>query len=99
MGKFIIKLKDPKSDKEYYLLWSTIVDAPVSRGMGLKEFKHFYVSEYGSENLEERLRRVELKGSSGYPPWDDVGDFILTNKAGTNDVRLPLEKIIEEYCN
>jgi hypothetical protein len=40
MGRFICKFED--KDDVYYLEWSTVVDAPVTFGMSLEEFKEYY---------------------------------------------------------
>lgn len=64
MPSFIIKVKDEKFNKDYYMEWSTIVDAPVTYGMSLDEFKEYYKEQYGikgMEGLEDRMTRVEEK--------------------------------------
>lgn len=56
MGRYILKIKD------HYLEWSTVVDAPVTFGMLLPEFKEYYRDEYGRDGyreLKHRLERVE----------------------------------------
>ena len=57
MPRYILKIND--GSKDYYLLWSTVVDAPVTQGMSLREFKKYYQSEYGEQgmiNLPPTLR-------------------------------------------
>lgn len=41
MPRFIIKLTDPKDGLSYYLIWSTVVDAPVTYGLSLDEIKEW----------------------------------------------------------
>ena len=94
MGRYIIKLED------YYLLWSTIVDAPITLGMSLNEFKIYYRVEYGEkgmENLSARLIRVNKKGCSGF---DTTLDRLLDiNRAGPDESKLTRLEIIDAYCH
>lgn len=46
MPRYIIKIKDK------YFEWSTIVDAPVTNGMSLTEFRSYYQSEYGEDAMK-----------------------------------------------
>ena len=95
MGRFIVKLDD------YYLEWSTIVDAPITYGMKLKEFKEFYKDEYGNRGMEElpkRLERVENQGVSAYHPYNNLENLITGNRAGDNEEELTKQEIIKGYC-
>ena len=94
MGRFIIKLR------EFYLEYSTIVDAPVTDGMKLREFTDYYKSQYGEEGLEglpARLARVEEKGTSAFADVD-VDDTLSCNRAGPNETTLTREDIFQAYC-
>lgn len=103
MPRFICKVQD--GDNAYYLEWSTVVDAPVTTGMSLDEFKAYYRDEYGrhsfesplSDGFEERMKRVEEKGVSArdYKSFDDL---IGCNRAGKDETCLSKEQIIEWYC-
>lgn len=98
MPRYICKFID--GDKSYYLEWSTIVDAPVTSGMSLEEFRGYFRDEYGRKSmadLEDRLKRVEEKGTSSIM-HDSVDDVIALNRAGKEETRLTLEQIIEGYC-
>lgn len=98
MGTYIIKLAD------HYLEWSSVVDAPVTNGMTLDEYKEFYRDEYGRANFESvmsdgfaaRMKRVEERGTSAF---DDktVEDTIWLNRAGPKEKPLHKEEIIEFY--
>lgn len=97
MPKYIIKLSD--KEKNYYLEWSTIVDAPVSNGMALEEFKSYYKELYGTsslEDLEKRLERVEQKGTSSLV--DSLKETISNNRAGYREQHLTYKQLIENYC-
>ncbi len=101
MGKFIIKIIDPQDNKDYFMEWSTIVDAPVTWGMSLEEFRQYTKGEYGRQglnDLQERLDRVALKGSSGHPPYDDMKDVIKNNHAGENESEIDEEGLLNRYC-
>jgi len=94
MPKFICKLGGK------YLEWSTIVDAPTTYGMTLEEFKQYYKEQYGLSSmneLEERLRRVEQKGTSSQID-DSVEDLIRGNRAGKDEKELTMKQLIKEYC-
>jgi hypothetical protein len=99
MGHSIIKLND--GTRDYYLEYSGIVDAPLTYGMTLEEFKEYYRDEYGRDGfkrLEQRLSRVEEKGTSNYSDAS-VDDTILCNRAGKNETRLTKQQMIEMYCH
>ncbi len=101
MGRYIIKLIDKKdNNKPYYLEWSTVVDAPVTYGMSLDEFKEYYKEEYGNkgiEDLEQRMSRVESKGTSAYNELS-AENVISYNRAGKQGGRLTYGQILEQYC-
>lgn len=100
MGRVIIKLTDPKTKKEYYLHWSSIVDAPVTYGLTKKEFKKYYKEEFGNEGmrtLDKDLELVDKKGHSSHYNMT-VNDIIERNRAGKNEKKLTKKQIIERYC-
>lgn len=77
------------------------MDAPVTYGMELEEFKEYYKSEYGENGMKElgdRLNRVHKNGSSGHPPYDDINDFFKYNRAGENETTISKSEIILRYC-
>lgn len=101
MGRFIMKLHDEKFQKDYYLEWSTVVDAPVTWGMPLEEFKVYYKEEYGNHgcrDLEDRLKRVEEFGISAYYPYDNLESYFGYNRAGKNGKTIGKELILERFC-
>lgn len=94
MGQYIIKLK------EHYLIWSSIVDAPLTYGMNLQELEELIQDEYGAQgmsNLPTRLERVEKKGTSSMQD-DSAVDTIWLNRAGPNESTLTIEGIYRHYC-
>lgn len=97
MPKYIIKLED--NGQAYYLEWSTIVDAATTYGMPLEEFREYYQHRYGTEGmreLEERLSRVDLKGTSAMLD-KSVDETIACNRAGPDESCLSKEQIIDKY--
>lgn len=99
MGRAIIKLTDPKTKKTYYLEWSSIVDAPVTYGLSLNQFREYYKDEYGRQGMEElprHLERVEKTGTS--TRTCSLQDILDQNRAGENEKRITKEQIIERYC-
>lgn len=94
MGRYILKLH------EHYLEWSTVVDAPVTFGMTLDEFKDYYQAQYGyngSQDLTQRLERVERKGTSSHI-HDNAEDVMAGNRAGRNETSLTPEEVYQAYC-
>jgi hypothetical protein len=92
MPKHIVKLKD------YYLEWSTIVDAPVTFGMSLDELKKYHQAEYGQSSLlpfAQKLKDTEEYGSSDRNGIDSV---ISCNRAGPNEIPLSKARIYKVFC-
>ena len=101
MPRYIIKLIDDKYNKDYYLEWSTVVDAPVTYGCSLEEFKEYYKQqngENGMRELEERLKRVEETGTSAHPPFGDIDSILEYNRAGEGEKSINKEGILDRYC-
>lgn len=99
MGSFIVKLKD--ADSDWYLIWSSVVDAPTTYGMTLAELKVFYEDEHGKEGMAEltdRLARVESKGVSARDESGPAEAFVRFNRAGAHETCLSVEQILDYYC-
>lgn len=98
--RYIVKLVDKKTNKDYYLFWSTVVDAPVSDGVGLTEFAEVYRQEYGragDAEYRQRMDRVEVKGTSSM--IDDNAEAVVSfNRAGPGESPLSYEEIVRFYC-
>lgn len=97
MPKYILKLTD--GPKDYYLEWSTVVDAPVTFGLSLDEFKEFYRGEYGASGMNGfmmRMSRVESHGTSSY--HETAEEVIRGNRAGLDETCFSKEQIIDWYC-
>lgn len=99
MGHFIIKLKDENTKKEYYLEWSSVVDAPITWGLTLKQLKQRIKKESGNEGLKElvdRLKRVEKTGTSCL--GSTLDNHIFVNRAGSRGQHITKEQMIQKYC-
>ena len=98
MPTTIIKL--PCDGQDYYLEWSSVVDAPVTYGMTLDEFKSYYRAEYGNqgmERLEERMKRVEETGTSDRLSRKPVKEWVKFNRAGDKETQITYDKIVDKY--
>lgn len=83
-------------------MWSTIVDAPITYGLSLKEFKQYMKSEYGKQGwdgptgIDESIQRANKNGAS----WQDgttLEQTIRDNRAGDGETELDLNGIITRY--
>ncbi len=94
MGQVIVKLQD------HYLIWSSIVDAPITMGMKRRAFANYYRKEYGElsfrEEFETRMARADQNGTSAIPPMS-VEDLVSHNRAGKGETCLTLKQITAEY--
>jgi hypothetical protein len=97
MPRFIIKLTDKHND--YFLDWSTIVDAPITYGMDEEEFLKYHLEEYGkneSQDAPQRIKRAKETGTSSLCyTLDELIDF---NRAGPNETNLTYDELVEKYC-
>ena len=94
MPKFIVKLHD------YYMEFSTIVDAPTTFGMKRAEFEDYYRKQYGESGMRElpaRMERVDANGTSALNK-ECVADMMRFNHAGPNERRLSIKQIYESHC-
>jgi len=106
MGRGIVKL-----GKEWYVEWSTVVDAPVTFGMNRDELIEYLFEQEGNKwhdlddprileiierDVANRLERIDQKGTSFYHYRSN--DFVKHNRAGKNECRLDLNQLIYWYC-
>lgn len=97
MPQYIIRLDD--AGVAYYLVWSTVVDAPITMGGTREQLKRYYRNEYGRNGMrdwKERMRRVDAKGVSSHH-HESVDELIAFNRAGENESCLSKEQIIDHY--
>lgn len=100
MPRYIVKLTDDETNVNYYLEWSSVVDAPVTRGMSKDDFIDYYLGKYGTSSLGElndRMMRVEGKGTSAIL-YTSALDLISVNRAGKDESNLTFNEILQQYC-
>lgn len=80
----------------YYFDFSTVVDAPVSCAMKLREYKRYYFDKYGSEGMRDlpgRLARADAKGTSSISD-KDLRDTVSFNRAGPKEGHVGVKKLL-----
>lgn len=85
--------------QDFYLMWSTGLDAPVTDGMSLDELKDHYREEYGNVgagHLPRILKLVEQNGIASR--LKNLEGYLEINRAGKNESHLTKEQIIRKYC-
>ena len=95
MGRVLCKI--PHEGKDYYLVWSTIVDAFITYGMSLEEFTEWMREEEGRRYMEmdhnRRMEKVEMFGtSSAFNKSPE--ELISLNHCGPKQQRITMEGII-----
>ena len=93
--------KYPEAGDRCYLMWSTVVDAPVTYGMTRGELESYYKERHGSEGMRElsaRLARADARGTSCQMGDDSPDDDIAVNRAGRGERKLTRADIVEWYC-
>ena len=99
MGRAIVKLND--GTRDWYLEWSTVVDAPVTWGMTLDEMKAYRLEKTGTDGMRDWdavVARLAEKGAS----WHDSTDLYATlcfNRAGKGETCLTDTEIVAMYCH
>ncbi|MHA2333758.1 MAG: hypothetical protein ACXAEU_17160 [Candidatus Hodarchaeales archaeon] len=87
MPAYIVKLKD------YYLRWSTVVDAPTI----VFDSREEVLSWDDSPNTKERLDRVDEFGTSCIKPTS-AEELMGWNRAGPKETSLTLDELYRVYC-
>lgn len=93
MGQFIVKLEGK------YLIWSSIVDAPITMGMTLAELTEHVRNESGRRGLDDlpaRLARVDVNGTSAMDDKSAI-DTVWLNRAGAKETCMTVAQIVEYY--
>ena len=98
MGRLICKI--PHEGKDYYLIWSTVVDSFVTYGLPLDEFTEWMREEEGRRYMEfdhaNRMERVEAKGTSSRMD-NSVEEVVTCNRCGPGETRISMEGIIYQF--
>jgi hypothetical protein len=99
MPRFTVKIKDR------YFHWSTVVDAPITDGLTLEEFRRWYIKEYGRNGYEkemfdrmiQRLEKYPAVNGSGIVIAETLREALRGNRAGKNENHLTSKQIYEQY--
>jgi hypothetical protein len=82
-------------DGEDFLIWSTIVDAPITEAMTKEALYEWFEDEYGyskdNPHLKGALERAEKTGTSAGGETPEM--VISCNRAGHDETFLPYEEI------
>lgn len=100
MADIIVKVPDIEKGIDYYLIWSTNVDAPTTYGMQLDQFNEWYRQQYGDKGMKElaeRMERVNHKGTSSYFESETLENLLEMYRLN-HDHELTLENLITDYC-
>lgn len=92
MPQYILKIEGR------YLLWSTVVDAPITFGASREGIAAEIESLYGTEvrrDHEARMDRVERTGTSAI--GESAESVMRHNRAGPKESDLSLDEIAEFY--
>ena len=98
MSTPILRIVTP--EREWWLVWSTVVDAPVTYGMTREELIAWWGEEYGKQgvrNLGPAIARAEEVGTSSHRS-PSVEEMIICNRAGVDETRLTEAEIVAMYC-
>lgn len=95
-GRCIIKLK--KDDQEWYLEWSSTIDAPITFAMSKEEMTIWLRKQRWFDFEIENLMKQLDKTGCGLPNVKSVEDLIKDNRAGENKECLTYEQIVEKFC-
>lgn len=99
MPRFNMRIKDK------YFCWSTIVDAPITHGMTVEEYRKWYIFEYGNiaydeqkfNNMISALDKNASVYGNGIVESETIEDAILCNRAGENEAWITADEIYERY--
>lgn len=94
MGHTLVKLHD------HYLVWSSIVDAPIQIFESLRDLKLWATRKYGSHYLELNyfdFEKLEMTGTSR-KDHENAERTMRYNRAGPHEECLTIEGIYKFYC-
>jgi hypothetical protein len=98
MGKVIFKVDD--NGEERFLVWSSMVDAPVVFACTAKEIVDDFVEEAAERARDEAkamIERAREHGSSSRTGYNTLADVVCVNRAGPSESALTEDEIMEFY--
>jgi len=93
-------VKDWTKGQTCYIVWSEVVDAPITYGMNLEELRNWLIDngEFTTEEaFQQRMGRVEKYGTSCATGPTSFEEMVRYNRAGDNETTLSLEELVEAY--
>ena len=98
MPRFLIKLN--AGDRDWYLVWSTVVDAPVSMGLSFDEAEIDVHQRYGDAGRNWWPTAANLLKEKGVSTrgYECSIDVIKYNRAGAGESCLSPDEIVKVYC-
>lgn len=100
MGRGFVKLVDPVDRSEWFLEWSTVVDAPITFGMRRDELEDYVRKEYGEYGLTRLPRWLSWLDKTGtsYQGVSSCEAVLETNYAGPDEEEATADDIVRWYC-
>ena len=98
MGKVIFKVDD--NGEERFLVWSSIVDAPVTFACTEEEIVGLWVEdakERATEEAQRMIERARATGSSSRMNYNTLADVVGVNRAGPSESALTENEIVEFF--
>ena len=90
----IVKIND------MYLMWSTIVDAPITYGMTFEQLVKYYAKKYehsDEDSFREKMMKIDEDGT-GFQIGTNTNQIGEYNRAGPNESLLSIDEIYKSYC-
>lgn len=93
MGRSFVRHVMPDGEHRY-LIWSSIVDAPITYGATLEQIRNYWKEEHGRRGLEDLDRDIFNNPDSW---WTDLREVSGANRAGEGETKLTDEQIVKHY--
>lgn len=84
-------LREMVHGTEMFIVWSSIVDAPITFAMTQEELRLWWSEEYG------RAGREQLNGHFARGDFGTLEDELVVNRAGADETHLTREQIIDYF--
>ncbi len=99
MPRIVCKFATPEGER--YLIWSTVVDAPITFGLPLDEFEDYIRETQDQEDAryfrDVLLPRLEHNTTTSQME-PTVEELVTFNRAGIDQTTLTLEQIVDFFC-
>jgi hypothetical protein len=92
MGRSFVKHTVEGEDR--YLVWSSVIDAPITYADTLASLRAYWKRDYGRVGLLDLDRQIAHRGEKWCRTVDEV---VSCNKAGSGETQLTAEQIVQHY--